>query len=409
MTLGAFLDDVKPLAARYLTATALRLGWYAINSGLRLYPSVVLPLPPHLYWPGLFVLVDLGLTIWQVVLLIKVVKAALIRYQPNTAATLHLTTAPGETQERDLTSLSRTVVSTPLVLAGTVLFTCVFIQWLIMGGPLGVPFVSMPLDSPGWVIGGLLAVAGLVYGNRFTARAKARVGNSFGVEYLQANHPLAQRVAGHAATLGIKPPAVGVVNVTNAFAMGTRKDAAVVIGKPLLNLLSPQELDAVIGHELGHVVYNDVERMQFAEGFQTMMGHVANFGTIIATTVVAQATKDKRYGRDVTEVTGAMGTAARHTLFAGSELMVKGLSRAREFKADAIGASIASPEAMIGALERVHGIPAKPTGAENKYGYLMFRGGKMGALFSTHPTLKRRTDALRSGAHLKMLPGKKAA
>ncbi|TGS86025.1 protease, partial [bacterium M00.F.Ca.ET.177.01.1.1] len=81
--------------------------------------------------------------------------------------------------------------------------------------------------------------------------------------------------------------------------------------------------------------------------------------------------------------------------------------RAREFKADAIGAGIASPEAMIGALERVHGIPAKPTGVENRYGYLMFRGGRMGALFSTHPPLKRRTDALRRGVHLNELARKR--
>ncbi|MER9489692.1 M48 family metalloprotease [Mesorhizobium sp. M0563] len=408
MISGPLFDEVKPLAVRYLAATSLRLGWYAIF-GFGLYPSVVLPLPPHFSWPGPFVIVDLSLTIWQVVVLFKIARRALVRDRPDVAARRHQAAAPDENRELDLTSLSRNVVSTPLVLAGSVLFTCVFIQWLVMGGSHGVPLVHMRPGGPGWVIGGILAVAGLIYGNRFTSRAKAMVGSSFGVQYLDASHPLAQRVAGHAATLGIRPPVVGVVNVTNAFAMGTRKEAAVVIGKPLLHLLSPQELDAVIGHELGHVVYNDVERMQFAEGFQAMMAHVANFVAIIATEVVAQATKEKRHGRGVTQLSAAMGMLARHTLFAGSELMVKGLSRAREFKADAIGARIASPEAMIGALERLHGIPAKPTGIENKYGYLMFRGGKMGSLFSTHPTLKRRTDALRSGAHLKTLSRKSAA
>ncbi|TIV37054.1 MAG: hypothetical protein E5V91_19995 [Mesorhizobium sp.] len=405
--MNSFFDEVRPTAVRYLAATALRLGWYAINTGFRLYPSVVLPLPPHFYWAPLFVLVDLGLTIWQAALLFKIAKRALARYRPELAARFGLDTNPLENRQLDLTSARRTMVGTPIILAASVLFTCVFIQWLIVGGLRGGAFIQMGFYSPAWIIGGLLAVAGLIYGNRFTARAKARVGKTFGVEYLEASHPLAKRVAEHAEKLGIKPPLVGVVNVANAFAMGTREEAAVVLGKPLLNLLSPQELDAVIGHELGHVVYNDVQRMQFAEGFQTMMGHVADFAARVATAMVAQAAKDKRYQRDVTELTGTLATAARYTLFAGSELVVKGMSRAREFKADAIGAGIASPEAMIGALERVHGIPAKPTGVENRYGYLMFRGGRMGALFSTHPPLKRRTDALRRGVHLNELARKR--
>lgn len=406
MASGLFFNDVKPLAIKYLVPTLLRLGWHSVATGPGLHTSVVLPLPPNISRPGLIVLIDLILTIWQAVLLFKILRCALVHYRPDIAARLRLAAAPAAGQERDLTSLSRTPVNTPPILAGTVLLTCLFIQWLIVGGLQGRHVANM--GPEGWVIGGLLAAAGLIYGNSFAARAKAMVGKSFGVEYLDASHPLAQRVAGHAATLGLKPPVVGVVNVTNAFAMGTRDDAAVVIGKPLLNLLSPQELDAVIGHELGHVVYNDVERMQFAEGFQMMMGHVANVVSVVATVLMAFATKGDRYARDATQLTGAMGTLARYTIFAGSELMVKRLSRAREFKADAVGASLASPDAMVGALERIHGLPARPTEIENKYGYLMFRGGRMGALFSTHPTLERRVKALRSGAGSKELAGKSA-
>ena len=101
------------------------------------------------------------------------------------------------------------------------------------------------------------------------------MGGAFGVSYLAADHPLSQRVAALAKKVGLPAPSVGVVNVINAFAMGSSSsDAAVVLGLPLIQSFSDEELDAVIGHELGHIVSNDMLRMQFAEGFQSMLGKV---------------------------------------------------------------------------------------------------------------------------------------
>jgi heat shock protein HtpX len=84
--------------------------------------------------------------------------------------------------------------------------------------------------------------------------------------------------------------------------------------------------------------------------------------------------------------------------------MVKGLSRTREYHADAVGAALTSPEAMTRALEKVHGLTSGTSPAENQYAYLMFNSGRVGRLFSTHPTFEQRRDALRSESHLSKLP-----
>jgi Zn-dependent protease with chaperone function len=235
----------------------------------------------------------------------------------------------------------------------------------------------------------VLCAFGLLAGTRFVSGAKSSLSGQFSVEYLPEDHWLSQRVGRMADKLGLeKRPEVGVTAVCNAFAMGRRSKAAVVIGKPLIEMLSEDELNAVIGHELGHIHSNDMQRMQFAEGFQRMLGNTI---LVISTLGIRMLAKD----RAGAALGSAVGNLFRHTVFVGTELAVKGLSRSREYVADAIGARLASPDAMIGALERIHGVAARPTQAESRYGYLMFKGSSFGAFFSTHPTLEARIRALR--------------
>lgn len=238
------------------------------------------------------------------------------------------------------------------------------------------------------LIGLFLSVLGFLSGARFVSGAKASVGKQFGVQYLSHDHWLSQRVADLAGKLGLESrPEVGVTEVMNAFAMGRRTNSVVVIGKPLIEALTPEELDAVIGHELGHIHSSDMQRMQFAEGFQRMLGNVVMTVTTLSIGAIARRKSDVLLGQ-------ALGNLFRVTLFVGSELAVKALSRSREFVADEIGARLSSPQAMISALERVHGIPSEVTEVESRYGYLMFKGG-WGMLFATHPKLEARVNALR--------------
>jgi len=388
----SFSDFFRPTSlrqaiARYLAVSVLRYLWAVITGSASspweyLHPfdinarAILNALPAVIYYLPLGGLVTFAFWLAQLVLLWRVVRL--------------LMKEPDEVIAREARAGSW--LTTPLMLSFIVIVTCSVIGWLFETGanPSNFVYYMIYASSVPVKVGLVLSLLGFAFGGRFVARAKASVGGLFGVNYLPADHPLSQRVARHATTLGIAtPPAVGIVNVMNAFAIGTPKDSAVILGQPLMDTLTDEELDAVIGHELGHIYHNDMNRMQFAEGFQRMLGSVISATTVIIVSALSRNRSDIMLGR-------MAGGALRQTVFFGSELVVKGISRSREFQADAIGARIASPAAMIGALERIHGIPAQPTRLEAQYGYLMFRGSRFGAWFSTHPLLERRVKALRS-------------
>ena len=200
-----------------------------------------------------------------------------------------------------------------------------------------------------------------------------------------------------------------VTNAVNAFAMGASvKDAAVVIGAPLAKSLSPDELDAVIGHELGHIVSGDMRQMQLAEGYQTLFGNLFNIIGTISTAVAVNATKTRSSAQAASAFGQLFTLLGRRIIFFASELLVKGLSRSREYYADAIGAGLTSPSAMANALRKLESLPATPTPAESQYGYLMFKGFRLGHPFATHPTVASRIKALEDGTFLRQLPRRRA-
>lgn len=82
-----------------------------------------------------------------------------------------------------------------------------------------------------------------------------------------------------AITSGIKPPRVFIVNAPypNAFAYGNYVTGKRIgITRPLLNILSEEELAAVIGHEVGHIKHNDVEIGMAIGLIPSVLGFVSN-------------------------------------------------------------------------------------------------------------------------------------
>lgn len=163
-----------------------------------------------------------------------------------------------------------------------------------------------------------------------------------------------------------------------AYAIGANaNNAMVVIGQPLLDTLTVAEVDAIIGHELGHVANNDMRRMGFARSFQNALVWYLGFSRTL-----------QQWGRWI--------------LTWLSELYVLRLSRKREYWADAIGAALTSKSDMIAALEKIHKGPPLD-GFERRNARLMFRGIS-GSLFSTHPTLDERRRALDLEVYLRRIP-----
>ena len=111
------------------------------------------------------------------------------------------------------------------------------------------------IDSSGPIPPALAAFFGLCavgWGLGFANSAKKALASSLGVTELGPEAPLTQRVHRMAKQLDLPLPRVAVMRSANAYAIGSsRKDAAVVIGLPLMQGLKDEELDAIIGHELG--------------------------------------------------------------------------------------------------------------------------------------------------------------
>lgn len=241
-------------------------------------------------------------------------------------------------------------------------------------------------------------LCGMAMGSGYDRSAKLALTVGLGVNELAASHPMTQRVHALAAKLNLPPPSVALMHQANAYAIGSSpEDAAVVLGVPLVKHLTADELDAVIGHELGHIVSGDMRRMQFAEGYQQMF--VSMF--VIFVNALVQAIAKTRSGAKLGYTLGDLG---RVTLFAVSELAVKRTSRSREYVADAIGAVLTSPEAMQGALNKIHNLPSGRHDVVRRYQSLMFCGlGGGASVFGTHPTLNQRIAALDKGRHIEAI------
>lgn len=280
----------------------------------------------------------------------------------------------------------------PQVLEFRRLHNSTFPTWLglIAGSWLGLAWgglISAPIGIGlgiwmGGAYGGFFVVPlwGTLCGLIGANRARDAGVRANGVTVLPPDHPLCQITYHLCDRLGMAArPWVGTMANANAYAIGSKPEKSlVVIGTPLIDNLEPLELAAIIGHELGHIANNDMRRMAFARSFQNALVWFMMFHSI------------KQF--------------ARWVLTWASELAVLGLSRKREYWADAIGAALTSKAAMIRALEKLHANNHQLSTYETRNARIMFRGFDGGSLFSTHPTLNERVAAVRDETYLRRLP-----
>jgi Zn-dependent protease with chaperone function len=172
----------------------------------------------------------------------------------------------------------------------------------------------------------------------------------------------------------------------------------------LLHRLTPDELDAVIGHELGHIASGDMNRMQMAIGYQT--GLIWPLTAIIAILtlpltmggkVASRAMRDARTGSIYTR---AVAMVIQTLILCVGTAWMRWFSRQREFYADAVGAALTSPDAMLRALRKIAGFNDSAEAGEIDHKMLMFRASWGGHWFATHPSLEQRIAALRDRTYL---------
>jgi heat shock protein HtpX len=198
-----------------------------------------------------------------------------------------------------------------------------------------------------------------------------------------------------AAKANIPVPKLYVVPqaAPNAFATGRNpQHASVAVTEGLLELMTDDELEGVIAHELSHVRNYDILTSSIAATIAGAVTYLAHFGMFFGG------------GRDDRDRGGGFGALAMIILAPLAAMLLQlGLSRGREFAADETGARmVGQPYGLISALQKLGAynkqIPTtrvSPSTAALCIVQPFFGGATMSALFSTHPPLSDRIAALR--------------
>jgi heat shock protein HtpX len=207
---------------------------------------------------------------------------------------------------------------------------------------------------------------------------------------------LLSTVARLAAQARIGMPEVGIFDAEemNAFATGARRDAALVaVSTGLLRGMSPQQAEAVLGHEISHVANGDMVTLALLQGvLNTFVIFLARIiGGLVDRAILRNDREESGIGFFLTTM------VAQVVLGILASMIVSWYSRWREFRADRGGANLAGTANMISALEalkRSHGESMPPQ--MQAFGINTGEGGGFLRLFASHPPLDQRIGALRA-------------
>ncbi len=213
-----------------------------------------------------------------------------------------------------------------------------------------------------------------------------------------SNHPTHQWIVGtverFSLAAGIKTPEVGIyAGEPNAFATGAFKNSALVaVSTGLLESMSREEVEAVIGHEVAHVANGDMVTMTLIQGvmntFVVFLSRV--IGYFVDKVVLRNTNDGPGIGYYVTTIVLdiVLGVVAA--------LIVAWFSRQREFRAD-LGAAqlMGRKQPMMSALARLGGLdPGEMPKSLAAMGISARPSGLM-ALFSSHPPIEQRIARLK--------------
>jgi len=197
--------------------------------------------------------------------------------------------------------------------------------------------------------------------------------------------------------IGIPMPKIYVIpnDSPNAFATGRNpQHASVAVTQGILNLLTDEELEGVLAHELGHVNNRDIlisSVVATIAGAITMLASMARWGMLFGGIG----------GRDDRDRGGGIGALLMLFLAPlAASLIQLAVSRSREYQADATGAHFTgNPYALASALAKLDAYSRRlPLQATPSTAHLFiiqpFLGMNFGSLFSTHPPIAKRIERL---------------
>ena len=206
---------------------------------------------------------------------------------------------------------------------------------------------------------------------------------------------LVETVQRQARVAGIGMPEVAIYHSpdVNAFATGMSRDKALVaVSSGLLQAMSRDEAEAVLGHEISHVANGDMVTLALIQGVVNTF--VIFLSRVIGHLVDRVVFKTERGHGPAFWITAIVAELVLGIL---ASTIVMWFSRRREFRADAGGARLAGREKMIAALERLAGVHSQPLPDQMAaFGIAGGIGHGLRRLFMTHPPLSERIAALRA-------------
>jgi heat shock protein HtpX len=204
---------------------------------------------------------------------------------------------------------------------------------------------------------------------------------------------LVQTVARQAQVAGIKMPEVAVYDSpeVNAFATGMSKNASLIaVSTGLLQQMSREEAEAVLGHEVSHAANGDMVTMALIQG-------VVNTFVMFLSRVIGHVVDRVVFRTESGHGPAFFVTMIVAELLLGvlASIIVLWFSRQREFRADRGGAGLAGRRHMIAALRRLAALqPASLPDKMAAFGISGTARGGLMRLFRTHPPLEERIAAL---------------
>ncbi|WP_158768430.1 protease HtpX [Paraglaciecola sp. L1A13] len=194
------------------------------------------------------------------------------------------------------------------------------------------------------------------------------------------------------ANIGMPEVGIFVHASPNAFATGWNKNNALVaVSTGLIENMTQNEVEAVLAHEISHVSNGDMVTMTLIQG--VLNTFVVFLSRVIGHVVDRVVFKVERGHGPAFWIVSIVSQVLLGIL---ASMIVMWFSRYREFKADAGGASLAGRNNMIAALKRLKQNQDAPPMPEEMAAFAI-SAGKVQKLFSSHPPLDKRIEALQKG------------
>jgi heat shock protein HtpX len=192
---------------------------------------------------------------------------------------------------------------------------------------------------------------------------------------------------------GIGMPEVGIFEgAPNAFATGAFKDSSLVaVSSGLIQAMSKEEVEAVLGHEIAHVANGDMVTLTLVQG---VLNTFVFFLARVVGMIIDRAVFRNERGTGMGYWASVMLLQFLFGILAA--MVVAWFSRHREFRADSGSAGLlGTPRPMIAALSRLGQVHAAELPQQLKaFGI----AGPIGALLATHPPIGQRIAALQASA-----------